>query len=120
MPNLIQLEAWVKQQIAKGKGELHTNHVVIVEEESERRQRGGVRDESGKLPTRIVWDSGDNQMYCEWHRERERWMRLGNKNPCDVTAAMIIGLRLFSDEQILDIISNLQRVGEPHEPSESR
>jgi hypothetical protein len=107
VPSIHQVLAWAQEKVAKGKGELHTNHIVIVEEEAEKRKSGGVRDESGKLPTRIVWDAGDNQMYCEWHRENERWMQLCGSNPSVKTAAMIIGLRMYSDQQIRDIKHNL-------------
>src|SRR5271170_2575132 len=107
MPTLYQLEAWVKQEIAKGKGPKHTNHVVIVEEEAAKRKSGGVPDEEGKLPTRIVWNCGENWIYREWHEERERWMQGAENNPAVATEAMIQALRLFTSEGLKAIIENL-------------
>src|ERR1700679_1649941 len=116
MPSIHQVLSWAQEKVRKGLGDQHTNHIVIIEEEARKRAKNPA-DDQGNRKTKIAWDSGDPEMYAAWHKERERWMVLAKKNPTDCTAAMIIGLRLFSNEQILDIISNLQRVGEPHEPS---
>jgi len=107
MPSLLQLESWLKQEIAKGKGYLHTNHVVIVEEESEKRKKGGAPDEEGKLPTRIVWDCGENWIYREWHTERERWMQAAQSNPALATEAQLQALRLFTSDGIRAILNEL-------------
>lgn len=111
MPSLLQLESWLKQEIAKGKGHLHTNHVVIVEEEAEAKAKNAP-DEEGKRKTRIAWDAGDPDSYAEWHKERERWMNAANKNPVVATDSMIVALRSVPDETIKIIMDNLQKIGE--------
>ena|ERR1700734_1889771 len=105
MPTLYQLESWVKQEIAKGKGECHTNHVAIVEEAVKER----VKNE--KRSTRIAWDCKDPDSYSLWHRERERWMEAAKKNPILATDAMIVALKAYSSEGIQVILENLQKVG---------
>jgi hypothetical protein len=114
MPSLIQLADWLRQEIAKGKGHLHTNHVVIVEEEVKKRKAGGSPDEEGKLPTRIVWNCGENWIYREWHEERERWMQAADNNPATATEAMIQALRVFTPEGIQAVLNELGNLRAAH------
>ena len=109
LPSLLQLESWVKQEIAKGKGDLHTNHVVIIEEEAAKKATNPADDE-GKRKTRIAWDAGDPDTYAAWHAERERWMAAANKNPVHVTDAMIVALKAYSEKAIKVILNNLDEV----------
>jgi hypothetical protein len=111
MPTLYQLKSWVEQEIRKGHGECHTNHVVIVEQEAAEKALNPP-DETGKRKTRIAWDAGDPDSYAEWHKERERWMIAANKNPVVATDSMIVALKAYSEAAIKVITENLQRIGE--------
>jgi hypothetical protein len=111
MPTLHQLKSWVDQEIRKGHGECHTNHVVIIEQEAAEKALNPP-DETGKRKTRIAWDAGDPDSYAEWHKERERWMNAANKNPVVATDSMIVALRSVPDETIKIIMENLQKIGE--------
>jgi hypothetical protein len=99
---LFQLESWVKQEIAKGKGEQHTNHVAIIEEAAEQRAKNEP-DAEGKRKTRIAWDAADPDSYMEWHKERERWMKILGNNPTTTTDCQIVALKAYSEEGIMAI-----------------
>ena len=65
MPTLFQLKSWVEQEIRKGKGEFHTNHVVIIEEEAAEKalnpptKKASARHESlGRLATLTLTPHG--------------------------------------------------------------
>ena len=111
MPTLFQLKSWVEQEIRKGKGEYHTNHVVIIEEEAAEKALNPPSEE-GKRKTRIAWEAGDPDTYAAWHAERERWMVAANKNPTLATDSMIVALRMYDEKAIRIILENLQKVGE--------
>ena len=111
MPTLFQLKSWVEQEIRKGKGEYHTNHVVIIEEEAAEKALNPPSEE-GKRKTRIAWDAGDPDSYAAWHAERERWMIAANKNPTLCTDCMIVALRMYDEKAMRIILENLQKVGE--------
>jgi hypothetical protein len=111
VPTLHQLKSWVEQEIRKGHGELHCNHVVIMEQEAAEKALNPPNEE-GKRKTRIAWDAGDPDSYAAWHAERERWMIAAKKNPVYATDAMIVALKAYSEEAIKVILENLQRVGE--------
>jgi hypothetical protein len=115
MPTLFQLKSWVEQEIRKGHGECHTNHVVIVEQVQAEKALNPP-DETGKRKTRIAWDAGDPDSYAAWHAERERWMIAAKKNPVISTDAMLVALRSVSNEAIQVIIENLQQIAAPGPP----
>jgi hypothetical protein len=112
MPTLFQLKSWVEQEIRKGHGDCHTNHVVIIEQEAAEKALNPP-DETGKRKTRIAWDAGDPDSYAAWHAERERWMIAARKNPVISTDAMLVALRSVSEEAIKVIIENLQEIAAP-------
>ena len=106
MPSLLQLESWVKQEIAKGKGHLHTNHVEIIEEAVTKRVT------NKEAATKIAWDCKDPESYKAWHKERERWMQMAGSNPILATDSMIVALRMYDEKAMRIILENLQKVGE--------
>ena len=109
MPSIFQVKTWAEEQIRKGRGECHTNHIVIVEHEAAKRAENPP-DAEGERKTRIAWDSCDPDSYAAWHAERERWMIAANKNPVMSTDAMLVALRSVSDEAIKIILENLQEI----------
>src|SRR5437016_2741006 len=80
MPTLFQLEAWVKAEIGKGKGSLHTNHPVIMEEEQAARI-ANKPDGAGKQKTKIAWETNDPDCYSLFHKQRERYFKFAGGNP---------------------------------------
>ena len=112
MPTIAQLKSWVDEEMRKGHGELHTNHVVIIEVEAAEKALNPP-DETGKRKTRIAWDAGDPDSYAAWHAERERWMVAARKNPVISTDAMLVALRSVPEETIKVIIENLQEIARP-------
>lgn len=99
MPTLRQLKEWVDYQIREGKEALHTNHVVIMEEEAEKKSQNKP-DETGHRKTKIAWDCKDPETFAELHKEREKYMRAAGGNPILGTDAMIMALRLHDFEEV--------------------
>ena len=96
----------MEQEIRKGHGELHCNHVVIMEQEAAEKALNPPNEE-GKRKTRIAWDAGDPDSYAAWHAERERWMIAAKKNPTLATDAMIVALKAYSQEGMEAILEAL-------------
>jgi hypothetical protein len=105
VPSIHQVLSWAKQEIAKGNGECHTNHITIIEHAVKDRQK------NEKRSTRIAWDCKDPDCYSAWHKERERWMEAAKKNPVLATDAMIVALKAYSPEGMQVILENLQQIG---------
>jgi hypothetical protein len=112
VPSIHQVLAWAQEKVARGDGELHTNHITVIEEQAKKRATNAPDDE-GRRKTKIAWEAGDPDSYANWHKERERWMVLAKKNPTMATDAMIIALRLYTDEDVREILDNLQNIAEP-------
>ena len=111
MPTIAELEEWCKFQRKQGKGSLHTNHVVIVEEEVEKR-KDNKPDEAGKRKTRIVWEAGDPETFSRFHIERERYMECAGHNPVLATEAMSMSLRAQSNGIIRMFIEAIEQDAE--------
>ncbi len=106
MPTLNQLAEWVKAELAKGKGSLHCNHPVILEEEQQKRIENKP-DEQGKKKTRIVWETNDPDCFSLFHAEKERYFKFAGGNPVLGTDAMIMALRVQRDQDIRRFIEAL-------------
>jgi len=110
MPTVRQSAEFYMKALKDGKGDLHTPHPVIVEEENKKREQGGTPTEEGKLPTRIAFDVADNEVYRRFHVVRHRWMKRAGGNPTLMMEGMLTLLEKLSDESIDSILDNL---GEP-------
>ena len=86
MPTLLQLAEWCKAELAKGKGHLHTNHPVIMEEEQAKRI-ANKPDKEGKRKTKIAWETEDPECYALFHKQRERYFKFAGGNPVISTQA---------------------------------
>lgn len=106
MPTLLQLRDWVNAEIGKGKGHLHANHPVIMEEEQQKRIENKP-DEQGKQKTKIAWETNDPECYSLFHKERERYFKFAGGNPVLATEAVIMALRVQRDEDIRRFIEVL-------------
>lgn len=103
MPTCRQALDYYRKAVKDGKGELHTGHPYIAEEEEKKRQSN-----AGEKPkTKIAWDAADPDSYAEWHKERARWMAAAAKNPTLATDAMIVALKAYAPEGIAVIINTL-------------
>lgn len=109
MPTLRQLAEWANAELKKGKGHLHTNHPVIIEEEQQKRIENKP-DEQGKQKTKIAWETNDPECYSEFHKERERYFNRAGGNPVLATEAVIMALRIQRDEDISRFIEAIQSV----------
>ena len=105
MPTIQALREWADFQIKAGRGELHTQHPIVVEHAAKERAENKP-DEQGKRKTRIVWDAGDPEMFKEFHVERELYMKACGANPTIATSLMIKALRMFRDEGLLQAEAN--------------
>lgn len=99
MPTLKQLAEWCAGEIGKGKGHLHTNHPVIMEEEQQKRIKNAP-DTEGRKKTKIAWETNDPDCYSLFHKERERYFKFAGGNPVLATEAVIMALRIQRDEDI--------------------
>lgn len=111
MPTLNQLAEWVNAEIAKGKGHLHTNHPVIMEEEQKKRIENKP-DEQGKKKTKIAWETNDPECYSLFHVQRERYFKFAGGNPVLATEAVIMALGIQRDEDIQRFIEALSSAQE--------
>lgn len=106
MPTINQVREWAEAQIAKGKGNLHANHPVCVEDEQAKKAKNAP-DDFGKRKTRIAWDAADADSYAEFHKEKEKYMRAAGGNPILGTDAIIMALKLHSFEEVRRFIEAL-------------
>src|SRR5258708_20741539 len=106
MPTCKQALEYYRKAVKDGKGDMHTGHPYIAEEEEEKRQ-DNAPGADGKPKTKIAWDAADPDSYAEWHKERARWMSAAQKNPTTATDAMIVALKAYSEEGIVAIIEVL-------------
>lgn len=106
MPTLNQLAEWCKAELAKGKGHLHTNHPVIIEEEQQKKIENAP-DAEGRKKTKIAWETNDPDCYSLFHVERERYFKFAGGNPVLATEAVIMALRIQRDEDIKRFIEAL-------------
>ena len=109
MPRVDELLEWCRSQVRNGKSAMHTNHVVIIEEEQKKRTENAP-DEQGKRKTRIAWDCADPETFAEFHKERERYMKAAGSNPTMATDVIILALRLHTDEEIRKFIEAVSQV----------
>jgi hypothetical protein len=116
MPTLLQLSDWVKAELAKGKGHLHTNHPVIIEEEQQKKIENKP-DSEGKRKTKIAWETNDPDCYSLFHKERERYFKFAGGNPVLATEAVIMALRVQRDEDIRRFVEVLAAAEEAARPS---
>lgn len=98
-----QAYEFYRKALKDGKGDMHTGHCYIAEEEEQKRIDNPA-DKTGKQATKISWDSCDPDCYTEWHKERQRWMRRAHNNPTLATDAMVVGLKLHDEAKIDAII----------------
>lgn len=100
MPLVKAAYEYYKKAMKEGKGELHTGHPFISEEEQKKRERNEPNEITNREKTKIAFDSCDPDSYREWHKERSRRMKLAGNDPTLCTDGMIVTLRLETDEQI--------------------
>src|SRR5258708_257034 len=111
MPTCKQALEYYRKAVKDGKGDMHTGHPYIAEEEEQKRQ-DNAPGADGKPKTKIAWDAADPDSYAEWHKERARWMAGALKNPTLATDGMIVGLKAYSQEAIaviMDTVSEQRR-----------
>ncbi|GAC1687962.1 MAG: hypothetical protein PVS2B2_26700 [Candidatus Acidiferrum sp.] len=111
MPTLNQLAEWVRVELGKGKGDLHTNHVVIIEDEAKKKIENKP-DAEGKQKTKIAWETKDPETFGLLHAERERYFHLVGGNPVLGTTLMIMALKIQRDEDIKRFIEGINAVKE--------
>ncbi len=109
MPTLFQLAEWANAEVKKGKGHLHTNHPVIMEEEQAKRIKNQP-DDKGKRKTRIAWETNDPECFSLFHKQRERYFKFAGGNPILATEAVIMALKIQNDEDIQRFIEAIQTV----------
>lgn len=109
MPTLKQLAEWANTELKKGKGHLHTNHPVIIEEEQEKRIKNAP-DEQGKQKTKIAWETNDPDCYSSFHLQRERYFKFAGGNPVLATEAVIMALKIQADDDVRRFIEAIQSV----------
>lgn len=110
MPTIFQLESWVKSEIAKGKGHLHTNHVVCIEDERAK-QIENKPDEQGRQKTKFVWDLEDHNSYSIAHLEKERYIKVAKGNVVLAGEAWLMAVKSQTDDTIrlfLEAITSLK------------
>jgi hypothetical protein len=115
MPTVRQLKDWVDHQIREGKESLHTNHVVIVEEENEKKAKNEP-DSEGKRKTRIAWDASDPDSFAEFHKEKEKYMKAAGGNPVLGTDAITCALKLHGFEEVRRFIEALTSAKDYEKP----
>jgi len=117
MPTCLQALEFYRKAVKDGKGELHTGHPYIAEEEAKKRETEAVTAD-GKPKTKIAWDAADQDSYREWHKERRKWMEAAGNDPTLATDAMIVALKAYAPEAIKIIIETLNelRVGQSGVP----
>jgi hypothetical protein len=108
MPTVQQAYEMLKFWKDSGKGDLHVNHLVLIEREAEKKAKNEP-DETGKRKTRIAWDCGDPDTFAAFHKERERFMQAAHSNPTLATDALICALRLHDDEEIRNFVDAVQK-----------
>ena len=114
MPTVRQAAEFFMKALKDGKGDLHTTHPVIVEEENKKREKGENPGADGKLPTRVAFDVADNEVYKRFHVVRHKWMKRAGGNPTLMMEGMLTLMEKLSDETIDAILDNL---GEPADPT---
>jgi hypothetical protein len=100
MPTVRQALEYYKKAVREGKADMHTGHPYIAEEEARKREDNPVDPLSKKQKTKVAFETNDPDSYAEWHVERARWMKAANKNPALSTDAMIVALKLYSQQEI--------------------
>jgi len=116
VPTLFQLAEWANAEVKKGKGHLHTNHPVIMEEEQAKRI-ANKPDQEGKRKTRIAWETNDPECFSLFHKQRERYFKFAGGNPVLATEAVIMALKIQDDENLRRFIEAIQSV-KGREPGE--
>jgi len=106
MPTIFQVKEWAEAEIAKGKGQLHANHPVCIEDE-QKKKIANAPDEKGMRKTRIAWDAVDPDSFAEFHKEKEKYMLAAGGNPVLGTDAIIMALRLHPFEEVRNFVMAL-------------
>lgn len=109
MPTINQLKEWAEARIQQGKGSLHCNHPVCMEEEQAKRI-ANKPDQEGKRKTRIAWETNDPECYSLFHKQRERYFKFAGGNPVLATEAVIMALKIQDDENVRRFIEAIQAV----------
>lgn len=109
MPSLREIATRTKYLMDKGHDPDSKCHFGLVGEEVQKRVENAPK-EDGKRATRIVWESGDPDVYGQFHKERERYMQLAGENPTIATELMIIVLKLHPDAEIVKFMEALESV----------
>lgn len=107
MPTIRKALEFYQKAVADGKGDLHTGHPFIAEDEAAAREKNEQDPITKKKKTKIAFDSQDPDSYTEWHKERKRWMGRAQGNPTLATDAQIIRLRMATEEDIDRIIAGI-------------
>jgi len=105
MPSVDDVFERCKRLRERGKG-AEKSHFGLVSEEVQQRIENAPK-EDGKRATRIVWESGDPDVYSLFHKERERYMQIASENPTLATELMIIVLKLHPDRELRSFINAL-------------
>lgn len=98
MPLLRELADWVGVEMGKGKGDLHVNPVVIIED-LVRERVANKPDRQGRQKTRVVFVT-DPVSFGEWHKQRDRYVGLCGHDTTLAYAVMLQILGAISNEAI--------------------
>ncbi len=101
MPTVNQALQWLEHQRRKGKGDMHVPHLVLLEEEDEKRRKNEPDEQTGKPKTRIVWDAGAPEMFSKFHEQRLRYLKASGMNTILATQLMAEALESWKDDEEL-------------------
>lgn len=77
MPTISQAAEYYRKAVKDGKGDLHTGHCFIVEEEAQKR----TENDGPKPKTRFQMETDDPEMYSAFNAEKDRIIAAaGNKS----------------------------------------
>lgn len=106
MASLREIAARAKWLLESGHNPESKCHFGLVGEEVQKRVENAPK-EDGKRATRIVWESGDPDVYSLFHKERERYMQVASENPTLATELMILVLKLHSERELRSFFNAL-------------
>jgi hypothetical protein len=101
MPTIDQLVEWAKAEQAKGKGHMHTNHPVIMEEV----RREAIANKAEK--TRVSFETYSPRSYSAWNAQLEVLMESLACNPILVIDVMLLLMKMAGEEGVSIARENL-------------
>jgi hypothetical protein len=106
VPTLLQLRDWTISEIAKGKGECHTQHPVIMEEV----RKEAIKNTAEK--TRVGFETYSPRSYRAWNGQIETLMEELGCNPILVLDVMLLILKMAGPEGVSVAKENLCKLND--------